>query len=56
MTGINYFNFQNSIDKDGDEFTDKTLQSQISVFQKWNFERTQNRIITLAGCYYHEDR
>lgn len=56
LTGINYFNFQNRVDKNNDNFTDMTLQNRISVFQKWNFERKENRIFSIAGRYMYEDR
>ena len=56
MLSTNYFNFQNRFDKNNDGFTDVTLQSRISVFNKWSFERKQNRTFTLAGRYVYEDR
>ncbi|PZU84731.1 MAG: TonB-dependent receptor [Chryseobacterium sp.] len=56
LTGFNYFNFQNKIDNNHDNFTDVTLQNRISVFQKWNFERKENRLFTIAGRYMYEDR
>ena len=56
LTGINYFNFQNKIDNNHDNFTDVTLQNRISIFQKWNFERKENRLFTIAGRYMYEDR
>lgn len=56
LTGINYFNFQNKIDNNNDNFTDMTLQSRMSVFQKWNFQRKDNRLFSIAGRYMHEDR
>ncbi len=56
LTGINYFNFQNRVDNNNDNFTDMTLQNRISVFQKWNFERKDNRIFSLAARYMFEDR
>lgn len=56
LTGINYFNFQNKIDNNNDNFTDMTLQNRISVFQKWNFQRKENRLFSLAGRYMYEDR
>ncbi len=56
LTGINYFNFQNNNDNNNDNFTDVTLQNRISVFQKWNFERKENRLFTIAGRYMYEDR
>ena len=56
LTGINYFNFQNKVDNNHDNFTDVTLQNRISIFQKWNFERKENRLFTLAARYMYEDR
>jgi len=56
LTGINYFNFQNKIDNNNDKFTDMTLQNRISVFQKWNFGRKDNRLFSIAGRYMYEDR
>lgn len=56
LTGINYFNYQQKIDKNNDNFTDMTLQDRISVFQKWKIGRKENRIFNLAGRFMYEDR
>ncbi len=56
LTGINYFQYDQVIDNNNDNFTDVTLQERLSVFQKWNFKRKNNRLFTLAGRYYWEDR
>jgi len=56
LLGLNYFNYDNPIDNNEDNFTDLTLQDRISVFQKWNFARDQGRIFSLAGRFYYEDR
>jgi len=56
LTGINYFNYTNKIDHNGDNFTDVALQDRISVFQKWSFKRKENRLFSLAGRYNYEDR
>lgn len=56
LTGVNYFNFDNVVDNNKDNFTDMTIQERVSVFQKWNFKRKDNRLFTLAGRYYWEDR
>ncbi len=56
LLGVNYFNFEEVIDNNGDNFTDLTLQDRISIFQKWNFKRAENRIFSLAGRYFYEDR
>ncbi|MFT6810689.1 MAG: outer membrane receptor for ferrienterochelin and colicins [Saprospiraceae bacterium] len=56
LTGVNYFNYDNVIDNNNDNFTDVTIQERISVFQKWNFKRKDDRLFTIAGRYYLEDR
>ena len=56
LLGVNYFTYANPLDKNKDNFTDLTLQNRISIFQKWNFKRGNNRIFTLAGRYFYEDR
>lgn len=56
ILGLNYFNYQNPIDNNKDGFTDVTLQNRISVFNKWNFGRRDNRIFSLAVRYVYEDR
>lgn len=56
LTGINYFNYGNVVDKNRDYFTDVTLQHRISVFQKWSIDRKNNRLLSLAVRYFNEDR
>ncbi|WP_147677157.1 TonB-dependent receptor [Algibacter pacificus] len=56
LFGVNYFNYNNPIDNNGDNFTDLTLQNRISIFQKWNFKRKENRIFSLVGRVFYEDR
>ncbi len=56
LLGVNYFNFNNPTDENGDNFTDVTLQDRISVFQKWNIQREHSRIFSLAGRFFYEDR
>lgn len=56
LTGINYFKYGNPIDNNNDNFTDITLQDRISAFQKWDFERKNDRIFSLAGRFFYEDR
>lgn len=56
LIGVNYFNFSIPTDKNNDRFTDVTLQNRISVFNKWNFERKNNRQFSLAARYVYEDR
>ena len=56
LTGINYFNYQDPIDRNKDQFTDVTLQHRISVFNKFSLARKKQRVATLAGRYFYEDR
>lgn len=56
LLGVNYFNYQLPIDNNNDGFTDVTLQNRISVFNKWNFDRKDNRLFSVAGRYVYEDR
>lgn len=56
LLGVNYFNYENPFDNNGDGITDLTLQDRISVFNKWSFERKNDRVFTLAGRYMYEDR
>jgi outer membrane receptor for ferrienterochelin and colicins len=56
LLGINYFNYQNPLDKNGDGFTDLTLQNRVSVFNKWSFDLKDNKQASVAARYYYEDR
>ncbi|MGN7513647.1 MAG: TonB-dependent receptor [Allomuricauda sp.] len=56
LLGLNYFNYDVPVDNNGDNFTDLTLQDRISIFQKWDFEREDNRLFSLAGRFFYEDR
>ncbi|MCU7548243.1 TonB-dependent receptor [Chitinophagaceae bacterium LB-8] len=56
LLGVNYFNYQNPEDRNGDNFTDVTLQHRISVFNKWSLQRKFNRMATIAARYFYEDR
>lgn len=56
LTGINYFNYSNPIDNNNDNFTDVTLQDRISIFQKFNFQRENNKLFSFAGRLFYEDR
>lgn len=56
LLGVNYFNYQHPLDKNGDGFTDVTLQHRISVFNKWNFVRKEKREASLAARFVNEDR
>ena len=56
LIGLNSFGYNQKIDNDGDGFTDVTLSNRISIFQKWTFDRKENRLFTLAGRGVYEDR
>lgn len=56
LIGVNYFNYQNPVDHNGDGFTDVTLQNRLSLFNKWNFQRKNDRTFSLAARYVYEDR
>ena len=51
LLGVNYFNYTNPIDNNGDNFTDLTLQNRISVFNKLDLNA-----FSIATRYLHEER
>src|SRR5690606_24954077 len=52
----NYFNYNNTIDNNHDNFTDVTLQERISLFQKWDFKQKRGNRLSIAGRFFYEDR
>lgn len=57
LTGINYFNFMNPIDNNGDGITDMALQNRISLFHKFNFGTpSSTKKSSVAMRYTYEDR
>jgi outer membrane receptor for ferrienterochelin and colicins len=56
LLGLNYFKYNNRIDNDTDGFTDVSLSDRISLFQKWTFNRNENRLFTIAARGVYEDR
>ena len=56
LTGVNYFHYDEPIDHNGDNFTDLTLQQRVSVFQKWDFKRPSDKVFSMAGRFFYEDR
>jgi outer membrane receptor for ferrienterochelin and colicins len=56
LTGLNAFYYDLPRDDNGDNFTDLTQQKRFSLFQKWRFQRPENRVFTLAGRYFYENR
>lgn len=56
ILSLNYFNFTKRFDENSDNFTDGALQNRISVFNKYNFKREENRQASFALRYLYEDR
>ena len=56
LLSLNYFSFNEKTDQNKDNFTDAALQNRISVFNKWNFKRKENRQASFALRYLYEDR
>ncbi|MEZ4967452.1 MAG: TonB-dependent receptor [Saprospiraceae bacterium] len=56
LLSANYFHFTKRWDINDDHFTDVTLQKRFSVFNKWHFDRKDNRIASVAFRYLWEDR
>jgi outer membrane receptor for ferrienterochelin and colicins len=56
LLSANYFHFTERRDINDDNFTDVTLQKRLSVFNKWRFERKNNRIASVAFRYLWENR
>lgn len=56
LLGVNAFLYSNPIDRNHDNFTDVTLQERISIFQKWNIKRKNNRLFQIGIRGVYEDR
>ena len=56
LTGVSYFKYNSIVDHNQDGFTDVALQDRVSIFQKCNFERRNNRLFSIAARFHHEDR
>ncbi len=54
--GVDYHNYTNPIDNNGDNFTDLTIKDRVSLFNKLQFNRKDNKVATLMTRYLHEDR
>lgn len=56
ILSLNYFNFNERKDRNKDGFIDATLQKRISIFNKYNFKRKNNKQASFAVRYLYEDR
>ncbi len=52
----NYFHFDKKWDVNHDNFTDVTLAKRASIFNKWSYERSDNKRSDIALRYVWEDR
>jgi len=53
---VDYHNYSNPIDNNGDNFTDLTLKDRISLFNKLSFKRADNKAAYFSARYLYEDR
>ena len=56
LFGASYYNYTKPIDNNGDNFTDVTLKDRISLFNKFSFERKDNRFSNILVRLMKEDR
>lgn len=52
----NVFYFDRFLDHNGDGFADITKRKRVALFNRWSFDRADNRAFNLAWKYYSEDR
>jgi outer membrane receptor for ferrienterochelin and colicins len=56
LLSANVFYFDKIWDLNKDNFTDVTLQKRVSLFNKTNFERRENRVANIAARAFYENR
>ena len=56
LFGASYYNYTKPIDNNGDNFSDVTLKDRISLFNKFSFERKDNRFANILVRLMKEDR
>lgn len=56
LLGVHLYQYQDPVDHNQDGFTDLTLQKRISAFNKWKWERRNDRIAEMGIRVYYEDR
>lgn len=52
----NYFGNDQKFDFNDDQFTDLVINDRISLFNKWQIDRPDDKKASIAGRYYREDR
>jgi outer membrane receptor for ferrienterochelin and colicins len=56
LLSTNLYGYNQRRDVNEDGFTDVPTQQRVSVFNKWSWQRPEQRAASLAGRYYYEDR
>lgn len=56
LLGMHLFHYNTPKDGNGDGFTDLTLQKRVSLFNKWKWDRKNNRVADMGVRFYLEDR
>ena len=56
VLSLNAFYFDKRFDINKDNFTDVTLAKRTSIFNKWTFDRKENRVANVAFRYVRENR
>jgi outer membrane receptor for ferrienterochelin and colicins len=56
ILGVNLFRYNDPRDINDDGFTDVTLQERVSLFNKFDLQRAEHRLASLAARYVIEDR
>lgn len=56
LLSLNHYHFNERIDNNKDNFVDMTLQKRVSFFNKWNIQRKEGRLASVALRYMYEDR
>lgn len=52
----NYYHMDHFMDENNDDFSDVSLSSRVSLFNKWTFDREGNKPFSISAKYYYEDR
>lgn len=56
LFGLQHYQYNQTIDKNDDGFTDMPVQNRVAFFQKWDFNRKNQRKFNTMLRYYYEDR
>jgi outer membrane receptor for ferrienterochelin and colicins len=56
LISASHYRYTQTTDHNKDGFTDMPVQERYSVFNKWEIQRPQGRIASIAGRYVFEDR